>query len=205
MKSLVIFFASLIATGTAFAQNVGDPIGPNIRQVSCWKGDKLLRAAERDGLRVGAEAQSERPDILGAQLYTMYDPRDRSWGMIASAKDADGPRQCDSGVGTDWKLIPMKKAVVFEDALPVNKLTKLCVPLAKRLEQLEKSLGEVPIGRGARGPNYDVVYTMSENGSWSALLIDKRASSTDDREPSCFYNWGKGMLLNPVMRATPSQ
>ncbi len=222
MKSLCALALVIIGSNSSLAQTAGEPIGPMVKQrPACYavnepmfeathpnqKASRLWNAAKRDGFKVGAEAISERPDISGAQMYIMYDPKGHMFGEIASVIDDGLPVQCNLGVGTEMKLIPMRMADIFEDALSVNKLTKLCLPLAERLKALEHKLGEVPIGRGSRGPNYDIVFTMSENGSWSELLIDKRSSgSSDTREISCFQNWGKGMLLNTSMRgATPAQ
>lgn len=219
MKSFVTLVLALAAAVSApsVAQSIGDPIGPVVRQQSaCFavnepmlgQGDsakkvsRLWNAALRDGFVVGAEGVSARPDIAGSVVYFMYDPKDRMFGMIASAKDEDGARQCNLGVGSDMKLFAVKPADVFEDAPPVSKLTKLCTPLTERLKALEYRLGEVMIARGSRGPNYDAVITMSDNGSWSELLIDVRGrDSNDAREIACFQNWGNAFLLNQTMRA----
>jgi hypothetical protein len=183
---------------TASAQNV---TGPIIRKNNCYSSDRLIRAAERDGYRVGAEGSTLRPDIVGAHVYLMYSKEDQMWGVIASAMIDGVPTQCDLGKGSEWKRFPMKEyPAISAGATPINKATKLCVPLAVRLRQLEQ-FGEVMIGRGVRTANYDTVYTMAENGAWSMLLVDKRSTgSSDAREIACFDNWGTGMLL-----ATPFQ
>ena len=100
------FISSVVASALAiFSLSVyaGEPssgVLQNTPRTNCWAGDRLFKAALSDGFMVGAEGQSERPDISGAHIYVMYHPKEKLWGVIASAQDENGSWQCSVGKGT---------------------------------------------------------------------------------------------------------
>lgn len=167
---------------------------PKINAFACWSGDKMFRAAERDGYRVGAEATSEAPGSAGAQIYFFFDQQG-GWGFIDSFLDPETkqPRQCNLGGSEAWEYIPPKTLPAILDPQPLNKSLRICRPLPHLLSSMAAVFLEVPLGRSPNGrvPDSDLMLTASANGHWSVLTIDKRSQV----EVACLSNWGTGFLV----------
>jgi len=192
------FIAAIAIPSIGAAQKV---IGPNVQErATCYAGDRLYKAAIRDGLVVMAEALSTKPDSSGAYVYFMLDTEDKTFGVIASVKDENGPRQCNWGVGANWNAIPIKKAVLDLDRWHIVKSHRVCGTLPELLNQLETANGEVPFGRYKRSPEIDFVLTASGAGEWSAIRVTtwNNPQMSGEFEYGCLASWGVSMRLKPA-------